>query len=216
MRGPPLILALAHAATSTALALALPGSDPTALPQCAQTAFLGALPASGCQASDVQCICSNHEFLAAVQSAVQTACTPADQAAVAGFAQNYCGTSGASLAASPSASSSAEPTGSSTIVVVGSSTAGVLTVASLPASVTAPATMTTPSGSLSVDTTALTTSATTISATITHSATTHMSTASASSMPTSAVGGAAGSMVGARLAGLAVVMGLMGAVFAEL
>ena len=45
MRATYFLPALAHAALTTALALAQSSSsDPTALPQCAQTAFLAALP----------------------------------------------------------------------------------------------------------------------------------------------------------------------------
>ncbi|KAK0925377.1 hypothetical protein LTR57_005028 [Friedmanniomyces endolithicus] len=69
----------------------------SALPQCAQEAFFAAIPPSGCQISDAHCICSNPSLLQAIHSAIQGACSPADQAAAAAFASSYCNTSASSL-----------------------------------------------------------------------------------------------------------------------
>ncbi|KAK1066236.1 hypothetical protein LTR12_001724 [Friedmanniomyces endolithicus] len=108
----------------------------SALPQCAQEAFFAAIPPSGCQISDAHCICSNPSLLQAIHSAIQGACSPADQAAAAAFASSYCITSASSLS------------GSATGAVTATETASTSTVANLPSSISAPASTSTPSGTL--------------------------------------------------------------------
>lgn len=63
--------------TTTALSTSLPSP----LPACAEPALVAAVQASGCQPSDVQCICSDPSVISSLTSAVQTACDSADQAA---------------------------------------------------------------------------------------------------------------------------------------
>ncbi|TKA81372.1 hypothetical protein B0A55_02073 [Friedmanniomyces simplex] len=200
----PLQIFLALALAFTA-ALAQTAAE-AGLPQCAQEAFFAAIPPSGCQISDAHCICSNPSLLQAIHSAIQSACSPADQAAAAAFASNYCATSATSVSGSASATAT--------------ETVGTSTVASLPSSISAPAATSAPSRTLVVDTTALTTS--TMSAMMSSSAmtmTTAMSTASATSFakPTnsSASGGVVYGGLGLRLVALAVGVGAMSVAFAE-
>ena len=69
-------VAFALAASSVALAQDLSG-----LPKCAQTPAISSIGSSGCQLTDIKCICSNQSFLSGLQSQVATACpNPADQA----------------------------------------------------------------------------------------------------------------------------------------
>ncbi|KAK0335999.1 hypothetical protein LTR94_010514 [Friedmanniomyces endolithicus] len=82
----------------------------SALPQCAQEAFFAAIPPSGCQISDAHCICSNPSLLQAIHSAIQGACSPADQAAAAAFASSYCITSASSLSGSATGAATATET----------------------------------------------------------------------------------------------------------
>ncbi|KAK0289746.1 hypothetical protein LTR35_002944 [Friedmanniomyces endolithicus] len=130
----PLRIFLAHSpAFITALAQTAAES---ALPQCAQEAFFAAIPPSGCQISDAHCICSNPSLLQAIHSAIQGACSPADQAAAAAFASSYCITSASSLS------------GSATGAATATETVATSTVANLPSSISAPApaSTSTPSG----------------------------------------------------------------------
>ncbi|KAK0355833.1 hypothetical protein LTR94_007049 [Friedmanniomyces endolithicus] len=82
----------------------------SALPPCAQEAFFAAIPPSGCQISDAHCICSNPSLLQAIHSAIQGACSPADQAAAAAFASSYCITSASSLSGSATGAATATET----------------------------------------------------------------------------------------------------------
>jgi hypothetical protein len=64
------------------------------LPACAKPALLAAFQASGCKATDAECLCSNPNLLTNLQSYIQGACSPADQAAVIAFGERYCGKQG--------------------------------------------------------------------------------------------------------------------------
>ncbi|KAF2772835.1 hypothetical protein EJ03DRAFT_348360 [Teratosphaeria nubilosa] len=77
-------------ATSTSASTSL--NIASALPSCAEPAFLAAIKGSSCQATDVLCICSNARLFPSLISAVQ-ACDPADQAANVAFAETWCGPS---------------------------------------------------------------------------------------------------------------------------
>ncbi|KAH9844807.1 hypothetical protein Tdes44962_MAKER01354 [Teratosphaeria destructans] len=68
----------------------------SALPSCAEPAFLAAVKGSSCQATDVLCICSSARLFPSLMSAVQEACDPADQAAIVAFAGTWCGPSAVS------------------------------------------------------------------------------------------------------------------------
>ncbi|KAK3619704.1 hypothetical protein LTR56_023855 [Elasticomyces elasticus] len=186
-----------------------------ALPQCVSAAFFAAIPPSGCQVSDVQCICSTPELLDAIHSAVQSACSPSDQAAAAAFASSYCATSSASLSASASDLATATET-----VDASTETDESSTMTDLPSSIDAPDSTSVLSGTLVVDTTAFATVSTT-SIPASHSATTTTtvkSTASATSSakPTDSSAESSGMNFGAGLAVLAVVGGVMSVAFAEL
>ena len=61
------------------------------LPACAKPALLAAYQASGCRATDAECLCSNPNLLTSLQGYIQGACSPADQAAVIAFGETYCG-----------------------------------------------------------------------------------------------------------------------------
>ena len=61
---------------------------------CAKPALLAAFQASGCKATDTECLCSNPNLLTSLQSYIQSACSPADQAAVIAFGETYCGKQG--------------------------------------------------------------------------------------------------------------------------
>ena len=137
--------------------------DLAGLPECAKPALLAAFQASGCKATDADCLCSNPNLLTSLQSYIEGACSPADQAAVLAFGETYCGKQGTTL----------------------------------PGHAPAPATTTATSTSTNYhETTAYSTTATT-------TATSSMST-----------GGAV--ETGLSAAALAVVMGGMGWIFAEL
>ncbi|KAK4570276.1 hypothetical protein LTR86_002356 [Recurvomyces mirabilis] len=242
---PNAILALAYATitifTRSALAIPapVPGPDgfPPGLPTCAQPCLLTAIGNSGCQTSDVQCICSNPSITQALAQAVQTDCSAADQAAFAAFAASYCSTSSAVSPAAyasstPSAPAPAGNTDSATVIIQASITTPPTTAsaADLPTDVTAPATMSTPTGSLLLDTSSpeihstmfVTTQMTsTVYANHTAIATRSNSTyhpANTSAVHTSAPisGAVAGSHIGMSAAALAMAVGVMGFLFAEL
>ncbi|KAK1049206.1 hypothetical protein LTS16_003908 [Friedmanniomyces endolithicus] len=186
----------------------------SALPQCAQEAFFAAIPPSGCQISDAHCICSNPSLLQAIHSAIQGACSPADQAAAAAFASSYCNISASSLR------------GSATAVATATETASTSTVANLPSSISAPASTSTPSGTLVVDTTALTTSTTSMmmssgmmsssAATTTTVNPTTSATSSVKPTNSSAASGMGNGVLGFGLAAFAVGVGAMSVAFADL
>ena len=68
------ILAIALAVTAVSAQL-------EGLPQCAQAPALASIGDSGCQLTDIACICKNQAFLSGLQTKVATACTnPTDQA----------------------------------------------------------------------------------------------------------------------------------------
>lgn len=64
------------------------------LPACAKPALLAAFQASGCKATDAECLCSNPNLLTSLQGYIQGACSPADQTAVLAFGETYCGKQG--------------------------------------------------------------------------------------------------------------------------
>lgn len=57
------------------------------LSSCARPALLAAFQASGCKATDATCLCSSPNLFASLQSAIENACDPADQAAVIAFGE---------------------------------------------------------------------------------------------------------------------------------
>ncbi|GAB1738569.1 hypothetical protein NU219Hw_g3373t1 [Hortaea werneckii] len=183
---------------------------PLGLPSCAEPALFAAILASGCQATDAQCICSNPQLIPSPMDAVKSACDVADRAAVAAFAKTYCATSTAS-------SATADP---------GSSTMSMSTAAStLPGSITASSFSDMPSGTLNVDTASITSSMMSSSnASITSSTTTmanftksmlHSSTASAK--PTNGTSsGASEQHLGSSFAAFAVAVFALAFCFAEL
>lgn len=61
------------------------------LPSCAEPALFASIQGSGCQLTDVKCLCSNQKLFPTLLSAIQQACSPADQAAVEAFGASYCG-----------------------------------------------------------------------------------------------------------------------------
>lgn len=68
-----------------------PSGVPLSLPSCAEPALFAAIQGSGCAATDAACICSNPKILSSLESSIQQACSPADQAAVEAFGDTYCG-----------------------------------------------------------------------------------------------------------------------------
>ena len=59
-----------------------PSGVPLSLPSCAEPALFAAIQGSGC---------SNPRILSSLESSIQQACSPADQAAVEAFGDTYCG-----------------------------------------------------------------------------------------------------------------------------
>lgn len=189
---------------------------PSALPSCAEPALLAAVQASGCQAIDAHCMCSNPRLIPALLSAIGTACDPAAQTAVVAFAQTYCGTSVARVMAGVTRVAVVANTPSSS-----SAAAGALTVAtssSLPTSISAPESASTPSGALVVDTTALSTSSTLATTTTAHNYTGTMtySTTSMAKPTSSTHAGASTQQSASSFAAFAIAVGAMGYLFAEL
>lgn len=108
-----------HILALTALTV-VPGLKPIAkaqdlagLPDCAKPALLAAFQASGCKASDANCLCSNPNLLTSLQSYIKDACDPADQAAVIAFGETYCGVASTAMESS-SMSMTGMPMSSST------------------------------------------------------------------------------------------------------
>ncbi|KAI7236573.1 hypothetical protein KC343_g5952 [Hortaea werneckii] len=184
---------------------------PSGLPSCAEPALFAAIQASGCQATDAQCICSNPQLVPSLMDAVESACDVADRAAVAAFAKTYCASSTAS-------SATADPA---------SSTMSMSTAAStLPESITASSLSDMPSGTLIVDTASITASMMSSSnASLTTSATTtanltksmlHSSTSSAKPTNGTSSGAAEQQHLGSSFAAFAVAVFALAFCFAEL
>lgn len=95
------------------------------LPACAKPALLAAFQASGCKATDAECLCSNPNLLTSLQSYIKGACSPADQAAVVAFGETYCGKQGTTTPfpgdIPPPTSSPALPNAMSTATSTGTS-----------------------------------------------------------------------------------------------
>ncbi|KAK3679391.1 hypothetical protein LTR78_000952 [Recurvomyces mirabilis] len=241
---PNAIVALAYATTliftrsALAIPAPVPGPDgfPPGLPTCAQPCLLTAIGNSSCQTSDVQCICSNPSISQALAQAVQTECSAADQAAFAAFAASYCSTSSA---VSPAAYASSTPTetpasntDSATVIIQASITTPPTSAsaADLPTDVTAPATMSTPTASLLLDTsspeihsTMFVTTQMTSTVYANHTAIATRSNSTYHSANTSAVhtsapisGAVVGSHIGMSVAALAMAVEFMGFIFSEL
>ncbi|KAK5137458.1 hypothetical protein LTR08_008436 [Meristemomyces frigidus] len=189
---------------------------PSTFPACAEPALLAGAQTFGCPITDVHCICSRQELLPSLISAIDTACDPADRAAVVAFAQTYCGTSVLSnvhanliditkMALAPRSDVD--------------SAMGLTTAVGLPASTLAPATTSTPSGALIVDTTVLSTNASiTTPVTTLHNYTQTMtySTTSSAKTTTATMVGAAPENLGYSFAAFAIAVAVMTFLFAEL
>ncbi|KAI7318942.1 hypothetical protein KC315_g9890 [Hortaea werneckii] len=183
---------------------------PLGLPSCAEPALYAAILASGCPATDAQCICSNPQLIPSLMDAVESACDVADRAAVAAFAKTYCATSTASSAtANPASSTMSMSTAAST----------------LPESITASSLSDMPSGTLNVDMASITSSmmsssnaSVTTSMTTTANLTKSMLPSSTSSAkPTNGTSsGAAEQHLGSSFAAFAVAVFALAFCFAEL
>ncbi|CAO1596739.1 hypothetical protein XANCAGTX0491_000571 [Xanthoria calcicola] len=83
------------------------------IPACAQSAATSGLASTGCDLTDIACVCSAVSFVTKLSSAVQQSCSIADQQATLTFAQGLCSKFGVTLnlpaipAAAKAASSSA-------------------------------------------------------------------------------------------------------------
>jgi len=88
-------------------ALAAPlvaAQDLSGLPSCALTPAISALGSTGCALTDVACICKNTGFLTSLESTVEAACDAADLATALQFAKTLCLSAGVTLSiATPSA-----------------------------------------------------------------------------------------------------------------
>lgn len=190
-----------HLPLKVALTLALtviPGrktiakaQDLGGLPACAKPAILAAFQASGCKATDAACLCSNPNLVTSLAGYVQKACSPADQAAVIAFGETYCG--------SPS-----------------SSTAASTTTATEPSDIPFPGySITTAPGLLTTDSSRLPAG---VSTSVNYSRTmTYGTTSTAKPTNGTHTGGAAAAMgTGLSAAALAVAVGALSWVFAEL
>lgn len=175
----------------------------SALPSCAQPAILAAVQASGCKPADTKCICSNPDIFPTLTSAIQEACSLADQAAVQAYGQTYCA----------SMSASASMTMSSTMATQSMS---VYPTIGWPSFVPAPnSTNTTATGPLTTDSSSMVTSMTASAGMpMSSNATMSYSTpATATATPTPS-GGAV--QIGLSSVACVVAVGAMGWVFAEL
>ncbi|KAI4110783.1 MAG: hypothetical protein LQ339_001059 [Xanthoria mediterranea] len=104
------------AAVAVALAAPLVKAQAISLwniPSCAQSAATSGLASTGCDLTDIACVCSAVSFVTKLSSAVQQSCSIADQQATLTFAQGLCSKFGVTLnlpaipAAAKAASSSA-------------------------------------------------------------------------------------------------------------
>lgn len=229
---------------------------PSNLPACAQPALLSALASSGCQLSDVHCICSGkytclsddewiqeNTDLSVDQNlllSVAKACPPADQPELAAFAQTYCGGAAASSMMSAGHTSSAASMASTSSSMATTAQPASTSISTSLTSATSsasplPTDVMTPSSTGYIFGGLLTASATPANASMTSSM---VMTTSASnmtgancSMPTSTMasstgqpnstsatfhGGAAPAHLGWSAAALAVAIGAMTLIFAEL
>ncbi|MCJ1392700.1 hypothetical protein MMC18_005571 [Xylographa bjoerkii] len=88
-------------------ALAAPlvaAQDLSGLPSCALTPAISALGSTGCALTDVACICKNTGFLTSLETTVEAACDAADLATALQFAKTLCLSAGVTLSiATPSA-----------------------------------------------------------------------------------------------------------------
>ncbi|EMC92772.1 hypothetical protein BAUCODRAFT_159522 [Baudoinia panamericana UAMH 10762] len=209
----PAAVTLRSVAASTVL--------PAALPACAEPALLAAIQASGCAASDAQCICFKPTVISSLTAAIQSACSPADQAAVVAFASTYCGTAAGSASGAGASAALASVTATTEVAVTATSqvsgTAGALTVASMPSDITTEAAAPTPTGSLVTDTSSLYTTTITSAMEMQNSTTTTTTTHSSTAKPTNGTYiGAADRVTGlSGLAAVGVAVGAIGLGFAE-
>ncbi|KAI4223567.1 MAG: hypothetical protein L6R36_005336, partial [Xanthoria steineri] len=104
------------AAVAVALAAPLVQAQAISLwniPSCAQSAATSGLASTGCDLTDIACVCSAVSFVTKLSSAVQQSCSIEDQQATLTFAQGLCSKFGVTLnlptipAAAKAASSSA-------------------------------------------------------------------------------------------------------------
>ncbi|KAH0351812.1 hypothetical protein KCU83_g4073, partial [Aureobasidium melanogenum] len=99
------------------------------LPSCAVNCALTAIPATGCTATDVSCLCSSSSFISSIASCTQGACSAEDQAKTAAATAQICpNLAGAASAVSSYISSSVAA--SSASMVASSSVASVISSAS--------------------------------------------------------------------------------------
>lgn len=84
-----LLLALSITTTSA--------QTPTDVPKCAANAALTNIKDTGCQISDLRCICNDQDWLTKLLPQVQKDCSPADLAKTITFTQNLCKTVGVTL-----------------------------------------------------------------------------------------------------------------------
>ena len=167
------------------------------LPSCAKPAILAAFQASGCKATDADCLCSNPNLVTSLATYVQKACSPADQAAVVAFGETYCGSSSSEAGSSTAASTTTATTQPSDIPLPG------FTITTAPGPLTTDSSYPPHAG---------------VSTSLSYSRTMTYST-TATSKPTNGTqtGGAATALeTGLSAAALAIAVGAMGWVFAEL
>ncbi|KAI4124495.1 MAG: hypothetical protein LQ347_005716 [Umbilicaria vellea] len=128
-----------HYSTLAALAvLAAPfagAQSLSSLPTCAQAPAEAGIGATGCTLTDFKCLCSAQAFISSLTTQIQTACSPADQAATLAFAQQLCGSVGITIPTPPMASSMA----------MGSSMAASMAASSVAAAPASSMAMSTPS-----------------------------------------------------------------------
>ncbi|CAF9912943.1 MAG: hypothetical protein HETSPECPRED_001267 [Heterodermia speciosa] len=67
------------------------------LPECATQAAFSSLTSTGCQISDIGCICKDQSFISSLLPVVEKACSPADLQKTVDFAEAFCKSAGISL-----------------------------------------------------------------------------------------------------------------------
>ncbi|KAG9674021.1 hypothetical protein KCU85_g4783, partial [Aureobasidium melanogenum] len=153
---------VAFAAALVAPALAQDAASlASLLPSCAVNCALTAIPATGCQATDVSCLCTSESFVTSIATCTQKSCSAEDQqktaAATAQICPNLAGAASAasSYITSSVAASSASMMASSSSMSMASSSSKATPVAPIATASSVPTVNLTTNGTVPVATTSM-------------------------------------------------------------
>ncbi|CAF9920573.1 MAG: hypothetical protein ALECFALPRED_001571 [Alectoria fallacina] len=108
------------------------------VPQCAEKAALSSISSTGCQLTDIECICKDQSFISSLLPVVRNACSPADLQKTIAFTESLCDTVGITIAVPTST-----PTGNSTGAPLPISTSSIVSNSQTYTSSDAPVTQST-------------------------------------------------------------------------